>query len=328
MKLITQQSRFLLTALLAVSTISLPAAAEPTHAIDKGQKFVMATHSFSVFIGPNTWRSNVTASNADVGPLARLAAERNKEGHQAVAVQMIGGSTPMQHWTQGDGNEAANIAKAALRKGGIDVLTLSPNRTIPEQGIDLFGDFVIETNPNARILAQNSWMAWDGKGSTLRSAEADPDRASFSNDDRNQVDIATIDNWLTELEAKGGYLEALRGQLAGIDKRAGKEITYVVPSAVAMYTLRKEVIKGKVPGIKQQSELFTDDLGHVTQPGINLVTYVWYATMYRENPMGLKSLVNPEDPTSAERELLLQKLAWNAVVAEPKSGVVGQAVDL
>lgn len=328
MKPVTRHARLMLTALLAASTISLPTFSEPDQAIAEGQKYVMATHSFSVFIGPNTWRSTVDASNADAGPLARLAAERNKRGHEAVAVQMIGGSTPMQHWTQGDGNDAANIAKAALRNGGIDVLTLSPNRTIPEQGIDLFGNFVIETNPNARILAQNSWMAWDGKGSTLRSAEADPDRASFSNDDRNQVDIATIDNWLTELEAKGGYLEALRGQLAGIDKRAGKEITYVVPSAAAMYTLRKEVIKGNVPGIKQQSELFTDDLGHVTQPGINLVTYVWYATMYRENPMGLKSLVNPEDPTSAERELLLQKLAWNAVVAEPKSGVAGQAVDL
>lgn len=313
------------SAAISLSTI---ASADAPQAIQKGQKYVMATHSFSVFIGPNTWRSTVDASNADDGPLAKLAAERGKTGHEALAVQMIGGSTPMQHWNQGDGNDEANIAKVALRKGGVDVFTLSPNRVIPEQGIDLFGDLVIKTNPNARILAQNSWMAWDGKGTTLRSAEADPARASFTNADRDQVDLATIDGWLADLEAPGGYLEALRKQLAGIDQRAGKEITYVVPSAAAMYQLRKEVIKGNVPGIKKQSELFTDALGHVTQPGINLVTYVWYATMYRENPMGLQALVNPEDPTSAARELLLQKIAWNAVVEEVKSGVAGQAVEL
>lgn len=322
-----RHARFLLTALVAAAiSLSTIAIADVPQGIEKGQKFVMATHSFSVFIGPNTWRSNVDASNADVGPLARLAAERGKTGHEAVAVQMIGGSTPMQHWTQGDGNDAANIAKAALQKGGIDVFTLSPNRVVPEQGIDLFGDLVIKTNPQARILAQNSWMAWDGKSSTLRSADAD--RASFANENRDQVDIATIDGWLRDLETEGGYLEALRSQLAGIDQRAGREVTYIVPSAAAMYTLRKAVIEGRVPGIKKQSELFTDALGHVTQPGINLVTYVWYATMYRENPMGLKALVDPKDPTSADRELLLQKIAWNAAVGEAKSGVSGKAVKL
>lgn len=56
-----------------------------------------------------------------------------------LAVQMIGGSTPMQHWNQGDGDDARNIAKVALKKGGVDVFTMSPNARMPEQGIDLFG---------------------------------------------------------------------------------------------------------------------------------------------------------------------------------------------
>ena len=50
--------------------------------------------------------------------------------------------------------------------------------------------------------------------------------------------------------------------------------------------------------------------------------------MYRESPVGLEALVDSSDPTSAERELLLQKIAWNAVVGEPMSGVIGSTLDL
>ena len=48
----------------------------------------------------------------------------------------------------------------------VDVFTMSPNASMPEEGIDLFGDFVIKTNPNARIMVQASWSACDGKGTT------------------------------------------------------------------------------------------------------------------------------------------------------------------
>src|SRR5690606_12216088 len=129
------------------------------------------------------------------------------------------------------------------------------------------------------------------------------------------------DGWIAALNAPGGYLERLRTQLKGINERAGRQMTYVVPSSVAVYNLRKEIIKGNVPGLGQQSDIFRDGMGHVATPGINLVTYVWFAAMYRENPVGLQALIDPQDPTSAERELILQKLAWNAVIGEPMSGV-------
>ena len=105
-------------------------------------------------------------------------------------------------------------------------------------------------------------------------------------------------------------------------------MTYVVPAANAVYSLRKEILKGNVPGITKQSEAFRDPIGHGAESVVNLVTYTWYAAMYRESPVGLRSLVNPDDEHSAERQLLLQKLAWNAVVSEPKSGVTGTPVSL
>jgi hypothetical protein len=258
--------------------------------------------------------------------LAALADEAGKAGHENLAVQMIGGSTPMQHWNQGDGDDAQNISKVALDKGGVDVFTMSPNAIMPEPGIDLFGDLVIETNPSARILVQNSWSAWDGQGST--PSVGGSGGGEFTNADRDNTTLEEIDDWLAGLESEGGYLERLRTQLQGINERAGRDMAYLVPSSVAVYNLRKEVIRGNVPGIERQSQLFRDPIGHATEPGMNVVTYAWFAAMYRQSPVGLKALVNPDDPTSEARELLLQRIAWNAVVSEPMSGVTGNQVTL
>jgi len=315
-------SAVLLAALALVACTTTSTRDVALAPITQGQKYAMATHSFNVFIGPTRSRD----ANAEVkpGPLAALAAERGKAGHQNMAVQMIGGSTPMQHWNQGNGDDSKNIAKVALSKGGLDVFTLSPNALMPEPGIDLFGDLVIKTNPNARILVQNSWSAWDGNGST--PSVGGTRNTTFKNEDHNKADIATIDSWLAALENKGGYMERLRAQLAGINQRANKNMTFVVPSSVSVYTLRKEILKGTVPGIKLQSEIFRDAMGHPNTPVVNLVTYTWYAAMYRESPIGLKALIDPNDPTSAQRELMLQQIAWNAVVGEPMSGVKGKPV--
>jgi hypothetical protein len=310
---------FALAACSAISTKGTGATAAP---ITQGQKYVMATHSFNVFIGPTRSRD----PNAEVkpGPLAALAAERGKVGHQNLAVQMIGGSTPMQHWSQGNGDDTKNIAKVALQKGGVDVFTMSPNARIPEEGIDLFGDLVIKTNPNARILVQNSWSAWDGTATT--PSVGGTGKATFTNEDHNKADIPTIDGWLKGMEAKDGYMVRMRTQLAGINKRANKQMVYVVPSAVSVYTLRKEIVRGAVPGIKLQSDIFRDAMGHPNTPVANVVTYTWFAAMYRESPIGLKSLVDANDPNSPKRERMLQQIAWNAVVGEPMSGVKGKAV--
>lgn len=292
--------------------------APSTAPITKGQTYVMATHSFNVFIGPGR--------NGDPGPLQRLADEAGLSGHRNLAVQMIGGSTPMQHWNQGAGDDSKNIAKVALGKGGVDVFTMSPNATMPEPGIDMFGDLVIKTNPGARILVQSSWSAWDGNGST--PSVGGTGNTSFTNDGHDKANVTMIDGWLTSLQAKDGYMARMRGQLEGINRRAGRQIAYVVPASFAVYNLRKQIIEGYVPGLARQSELFADAMGHPKTPLNHVVTYTWFATMYRKSPVGLKALVDPADPTSAARERVLQQIAWNAVVNEPMSGVRGPLVAL
>jgi hypothetical protein len=181
---------------------------------------------------------------------------------------------------------------------------------------------MIETNPDGRILVQNSWSAWDGNGTT--GSVGGTGAPDFTNEDHNKATIETIDGWIANLEAPGGYLERMRTQLSGINDRAGRQMTYIVPSSLAVYRLRQEVVRGNVPGIELQSELFRDAMGHPATPIVNLVSYVWFATMYRQNPEGMKALIDEEDSTSAARERLLQEIAWDAVLSEPMSGVMGE----
>ncbi len=304
-----------LVATALVLAISADAVASQESApILEGQKYFMATHSFNVFIGPNRRAGGG-------GPLQALADEAGIDGHENIGVQMIGGSTPMQHWNQGGGDDSRNLAKVALRAGGVDVFTMSPNARMPEDGIDLFGDLMIETNPMGRILVQNSWSAWDGNGMT--PSVGGSGSTDFSNGDRDQADLETIQGWMDRLESEDGYLRRMRTQLAGINERAGRDLAFVVPSAAAVYRLRQEVLRGDVPGVAHQSELFVDAIGHPARPVANLVTYVWFTAMYHRSPVGLTALIDADDPTSAEREELLQRIAWNAVIAEPMSGVVG-----
>ena len=278
----------------------------------------MATHSFNVFIGPNR------RVEGDPGPLARLAAEAGKTGHGMLAVQMIGGSTPMQHWRQGDGDDTRNIAKVALKNGGVDVFTMSPNARMPEEGIDLFGDLVRETNPGARILVQASWSAWDGNGTTA-SVGGSGAPTSFTNEDHNKATVEQLTTWRNP---ESRYRVALRTQLAGINARAGRTIAFIVPSSDAVYTLREHIIRQAVPGLANQHEIFADAMGHPRAPIVNLVTYCWFAAMYRQSPVGMKALIDPNDATSAARELILQQIAWNAVIGEPMSGVTGTPATL
>jgi hypothetical protein len=304
-------------ALAGAAGLRAQPASGSTQSIATGQKIVMATHSFNVFIGPNR------RVEGDRGPLAKLAAEAGKDGHDTVAVQMIGGSTPMQHWNQGDGDDTKNIAKVALKKGGVDVFTMSPNARMPEEGIDLFADLVRETNPNARILVQASWSAWDGNGTT--PSVGGKGAPTFTNDDHDKATIEQLQMWR---RPTAPYRVALRTQLKAINTRAGRTMAFVVPSSDAVYTLREHIIRGEIPGITAQHEIFADAMGHPRAPIVNLVSYVWFAAVYRQSPVGLKALIDVNDSMSAARELLLQQIAWNAVVAEPMSGVTGRPLSL
>ncbi len=98
-------------------------------------------------------------------------------------------------------------------------------------------------------------------------------------------------------------------------------MAYVVPVADAVHRLRQEVQLGNVPGIERQSDLFDAETGEPGEPIVNLATYVWFVVMYRQPADGLTALVDAADPTSAARERLLERIAWDVAFSEPMAGV-------
>ena len=89
--------------------------------------------------------------------LSEMAKAAGIKEHQAVGLSSIGGSRVIQHW---DVAEEKNKAKAALRAGKVDVLTLSPI-WLPDEGIEKFATLALEHNPNIRVTVQEFWLPND-----------------------------------------------------------------------------------------------------------------------------------------------------------------------
>src|SRR2546430_1968283 len=93
-------------ALVALALGAPPAAAEDPPA---GQRVFVCGHSFHVPIAV---------------PLKQIALSAGIKDHVDAGKSILGGSSVTQHWEAGDDR---SLAKAAIRQGRVDVLTLSPS---------------------------------------------------------------------------------------------------------------------------------------------------------------------------------------------------------
>ena len=271
-----------------------------------GKRIYFVGHSFHMFI---------------VRPLITLAKEAGIRGHWAEGWDMIGGSTPRQHWERGgDDNEV----KQALRTGRVEVLTLASNVILPEPAIDLFADLAVEHNPDVRVIVQQSW----GDASTgliMRARHGGKEidlRTVPTNETR---DLATAADLAEQRESNRAQRATLRKQLRSIDSRWGRDLTAMVPAGEAVIRLRELVLAGELPGVTLQSELFRDALGHATQPVMDVVTYMWFAAIYGIDPAGSLGLVDESDPTARERHAVLARVAWEVLADEAHSGLQASA---
>ena len=107
---------------------------------------------------------------------------------------------------------------------------------------------------------------------------------------------------------------------------------YVMPTCEAMVLAAEHFHRGELPGVegvhtlvgKKQRSLWRDQIGHLGPGFDRLEGYVFYATIYRKSP----ALID-EDPFGGSRgypsrdlDQVFRKIAWQAVVNNPLSGVV------
>jgi hypothetical protein len=262
--------------------------AEP---ITKGQRVFTCGHSFHV------WVPDIVTD---------LAKKAEIPDHVQLGVSSIGGSRVIQHW---DIAEDKNKAKAALKTGKVDVLTLSPI-FLPDPGIENFTKLALEHNKDIRIIVQPIWLRWDIYEPTTKRPE--------------KVDHNAITG--AELRKRHEpYFQSMDEHIRELNKKLGKTVLFEVPAAQAVIALREKIIAGQAPGLKTQEDLFTDGLGHGKPPLQALVGYCNFAVIYRRSPVGLPvpSVLKQAKLGDQEEKLnrLLQELAWEAVTQHPLSGV-------
>lgn len=269
----------------------LPGAAD----LPPGPRVFVCAHSFMIFTA------------AQLPAMAHAAGI----GYRDAGRQMIGGSRVIQHWNVPD---AENMAKAALREGRVDVLTLSPHMLLPDEGIDHFVRLGIEKNPGLRVLVQASWPARDGEFG-----------GGFRNGKRDEATVESLRKMGEGYRAT--WLNGLEAQVRSLNASIGREAVGIIPVSDAVLALRERIAEGKAPGLGKQTDLFRDDLGHPLPPLAALVSYCHFASIFGRSPVGLpvpEAIKGP--PQAGELNGLLQQIAWDAVTRYPMSGVRG-AVD-
>lgn len=258
---------------------------------------------------PPTYRTVYTGHSFAGGPpnwLGILAQQGRIEGYENLCRQAVGASRVIDHWRLVD---KLNLAKRALLEGKVDVLTLSPNMQMPDEGIDLFVDLAIKHRPNVQVVVQGSWMTWDGLG-----------KDGITNAERDGRPVAEIRERTTR------HMNEIRTQLRATNERVGRDVCRLVPIGLGVVRLREMIAEGKLPGFEKPSQLFHDDIGHGKPPIHHLCTYMFYAAVFQRDPRGLRGLgsngwTKGQGAPSPELTPLLQQLAWETMQAEPLSGV-------
>jgi hypothetical protein len=280
--------RLALVLLLSLLAFASGAEEKKSEPITQGLRVFTCGHSFHVFVP---------------GFLTDVAQKAKIPGHVQVGMSSIGGSRVIQHW------DKSAEAKEALTSGKVDVLTLSPI-FLPDPGIENFATLALEHNKDIRILVQPIWLRWDIYEPTTKRPE--------------KVDHNAITGEeLRKLHAP--YFRDMDEHIRALNAKLGRTALFIVPAPQAVIALREKIIAGQAPGLKAQSDLFSDATGHGTPALRTLVGYCNFAVMYRRSPVGLPV---PEDLKRAKAgdqedklNRLLQELAWEAVTQHPLSGV-------
>ena len=262
-----------------------------------GQRVFNCGHSFHSWIAPL---------------LNELALAAGITNHVTAGVSAIGASSALAHWRVPD---EKNQAKAALRAGTVDVLTLACMAG-PDDGISQFAKLAVEHNPNVRVTLQELWLPED-------RFPFDPGRrVRKSLEEYNDATMADLE------KAHAAYFKVMEDYVRALNAELGKSKVFIVPDAQATLALRARIRAGQAPGLKKQSDLFVDAWGHPAVPLKVLSAYCHFAVIYRRSPIGLPipSLLAAANNPGWDHQLnrLLQELAWEAVTHHPLSGVTGE----
>lgn len=178
-------------------------------------------------------------------------------------------------------------------------------------------DFCLQHNPNMKFYLSDAWPQLYQLGENPTSEEFFTEEVFDRLGSEKRTMSATTSDVLHE-------------------KYPGK--VFVLPTSDAMVLAAKAYLRGELPGIegihkvigKKERSLWRDQLGHLGPGFERLEGYVFYATLYGESPERIKSDIQfGGNATFPSRELdqMFRKIAWEAVIGHPHSGVTNEDGD-
>ena len=203
--------------------------------------------------------------------------------------------------------------KNLLEKGDFDVVYLGfVQLHSPLPAMDEFFDIIQKHKPGARIYLQHAW------------AHCGNDKQTHDEDDLDKYDA----DWAKKRAAIEAAVDAA-------NKRAGKQVVFIIPLHDAVMKMRRMVKAGQFPKVTKQEQLFVSFDGKRDEHGNNQIyalgAYCAYAAIHGKSPEGMRpkfpadgNLTGKRDgnvPLDDEQNAVLQKLAWETVSKYPYAGV-------
>jgi hypothetical protein len=291
-----KRSLFLNIILLALFTFSACVAEgrnKQPATKSKGKKVFFTGHSFFILGG-------YMAKKVDL-----IAKAAKKEKHELVGWRYSGSrSGAVDKWWEKGADKEPRKSVAA---GKVDILTVCTywmkKGSKQELCLRKFVKLMQDNNPDGLVYLINTKIPSDGKYKGGWNA-------------RTKAELVELYGWIDETHRYAYPYAALVDE---INKAYGKTVIKSVPLYYGQALLRMQIIDGKVPGVKKQSDVYSDAMGHVSELGQRLNAYLVFAAIYGESPVGLQvpKWEKSGDTVLRAQNLALQKVAWAAFKAEP-----------
>lgn len=173
-------------------------------------------------------------------------------------------------------------------------------------------DFCLKYNPGMKFYLSDAW----------------PQIAQFGQMPKSEAEMtAEVFDRLSK-EKHAGY-----AKLLGTLSKAYPGKVFILPTSDAMILSVRHYLRGELPGVegihklvgKKDRSLWRDHIGHLGPGFDRLEGYVFYATIYGRSPELIDGDIHfsnkPADFPSRELDRTFRKIAWQAVVNNPLSGV-------
>ena len=203
----------------------------------------------------------------------------------------------------------------AIANAGWDAMMWGPYGQDRPEYYTCWIDYCLKYNPDMKFYLSDAWIRlWPFEG-----GKPPKDESQYTPE------------LLANLEAeKHAAFTALLNDMQG--KYPDK--IFIAPTSLAVTKAAVLQVKGELPGVESLHKLVTgkersiwrDHRGHLGPGFDQLEGYVFYATLYKKSPELIKNSISfqgrSQDYPSPALDKVMRKIAWQAVIENPLSGVV------